>query len=164
MGGQSTNFNSLTRSTSKTPSCHALRLKRLDGWVLNDLDDEHLIALTKSCPNLQNLNFSRLENLNLLYPNVSSWGIKVATGYLSQLSEIDFSFCSIDDEMIDLVAKSTASRLKHIHLMGCWTLTSGAIQSIARYCKELESISLFEMDSATDESIIALSKGCKKLI
>ena len=164
-GQLSTNFNSsLTRSTIKTLSCHASRLKRLNGFVLNDLDDEHAVALAKGCSHLENLNFSRIENFNLLYPLVSSWGINQTCNYLSNLSEIDFSFCSIDDEMIDLVAKSTTNRLKHIHLMGCWTLSGSSITSIATYCKELETISLFEMDGCKDDDIIALSRGCKKLI
>ncbi|PON52718.1 LRR domain containing protein [Trema orientale] len=159
-------------------------LQYLDVSYCRKLTDKGLIVVAGGCPNLLSLhltgcrlvtdevlqalskNCHDLEELGLQgCTNVSDSGITDLVSGCPGIKFLDVNKCSnIGDVGISSVSEACASSLKTLKLLDCYKIGDASILSLARFCKNLETLIIGGCRDITDESIQSLATACENCL
>jgi F-box/leucine-rich repeat protein 2/20 len=121
----------------------------LDGCKF--VTDEVLKALSKNCPNLQELGLQGCTS-------VTDCGLAVLVSGCRWIHFLDINKCSnVGDSGISNVSEACSSSLKTLKLLDCFRVGDESILSLARFCKNLETFIIGGCRDISDEFIKSLA-------
>ena len=120
--------------------------------------DEVLQALSKNCHNLEELGLQGCTNIR-------DSGLTDLVSGCHGINFLDVNKCSnIGDIGVSSVSEACASSLKTLKLLDCYKIGDPSILSIARFCKNLETLIIGGCRDITDESIQLLATACENCL
>ncbi|CAK7337845.1 unnamed protein product [Dovyalis caffra] len=132
--------------------CQDLRSLHLNGCKF--ITDEVLSALSKNCPNLQELGLQGCTS-------VTDSGLANLVSGCRRIHFLDINKCSnVGDSGISNVSEACSSSLKTLKLLDCFRVGDKSILSLARFCKNLETLVVGGCRDISDESIKSLATSC----
>ncbi|KAG5241668.1 hypothetical protein OIU76_024838 [Salix suchowensis] len=132
--------------------CQDLQVLHLDGCKF--VTDKVLKALSKNCPNLQELGLQGCTR-------VTDCGLADLVSGCRWIHFLDINKCSnVGDSGISNVSEACSSSLKTLKLLDCFRVGDGSILSLARFCKNLETLIIGGCRDISDESIKSLATSC----
>lgn len=133
--------------------CQDLRSLHLAGC--KSVTDGTLQALSKNCHNLEELGLQGCTS-------ISDSGVIDLVNGCQNIKFLDLNKCSnIGDIGISSVSKSCSSSLKTLKLLDCYKVGDKSILSLAKFCKNLETLIIGGCRDISDESIKHLAASCK---
>lgn len=133
--------------------CQDLRSLHLAGCRF--VTDGTLQALSKNCHNLEELGLQGCTN-------ISDSGITDLVNGCQNIKFLDLNKCSnIGDIGVSSVSKSCSSSLKTLKLLDCYKVRDVSILSLAKFCKNLETLIIGGCRDISDEPIKQLAASCK---
>ncbi|KAJ6990715.1 hypothetical protein NC653_019084 [Populus alba x Populus x berolinensis] len=129
-----------------------LLILHLDGCKF--VTDKVLKALSKNCPNLQELGLQGCTS-------GTDCGLAVLVSGCRWIHFLDINKCSnLGDSGISNVSEACSSSLKTLKLLDCFRVGNESILSLARFCKNLESFIIGGCRDICDKSIKSLATSC----
>ncbi|XP_062107967.1 F-box/LRR-repeat protein 4 [Humulus lupulus] len=117
--------------------------------------DEVLRALSKNCPNIEELGLQGCTN-------ITDSGLADLVSGCREIMFLDINKCSnIGDIGVSSVSEACATSLKTLKLLDCYKIGNASILSLARFCKNLETLIIGGCRDITDESIQSLATACE---
>lgn len=138
--------------SSIAKNCRDLRALHVVGCRF--VTDALLSALSVNCSNLEELGLQGCSN-------ITDSGLTVLVEGCKRLKQLDLNKCSnIGDGGISSISKACSSSLMTLKLLDCYKIGDESILSLARYCKNLETIIIGGCRELSDESITQLASEC----
>lgn len=133
--------------------CSDLRSLRLTGCRL--VTNGVLQALSKNCRNLEELVLQGCIN-------ITDSGLTELVNGCRGIKFLDVNKCSnIGDVGVLSVSEACASSLKTLKLLDCYKIGNASILSLAKFCKNLETLIIGGCRNISDESIRSLATSFK---
>ncbi|KAL6295418.1 hypothetical protein ACE6H2_003560 [Prunus campanulata] len=156
-------------------------LESLDVSYCRKLTDKGLSAVAEGCSDLRSLylagcrfvtdgllralskNCHYLEELGLQgCTNITDSGLTDLVSGCQQIKFLDVNKCSnIGDIGVSSVSMACSSSLKTLKLLDCYKIGDESILSLARFCKNLETLIIGGCRDISDASIKLLAISCK---
>uniref|UniRef100_A0A5B7BC03 Putative F-box/LRR-repeat protein 4 n=1 Tax=Davidia involucrata TaxID=16924 RepID=A0A5B7BC03_DAVIN len=134
--------------------CCGLRSLHLAGCRF--VTDAVLQALSKNCHNLEELGLQGCTN-------ITDSGLTVLVDGCQWVKHLDINKCSnIGDIGISSVSEACSSSLKTLKLLDCYKVGDESILSLAKFCKNLETLIIGGCRDISDESIKSLAASCNR--
>ncbi|KAL7132184.1 hypothetical protein ABFS83_12G055000 [Erythranthe nasuta] len=138
--------------SSVAKGCHGLRALHVMGCRF--ITDSLLSALSLNCNNLEELGLQGCTNL-------TDSGLTVLAEGCKRLKHLDLNKCSnIGDIGISNVSKACSSSLRTLKLLDCYKIGDDSILSLAKYCKNLETLIIGGCRDLSDDAIKSLAFAC----
>ncbi|CAL4886525.1 unnamed protein product [Urochloa decumbens] len=132
--------------------CQKLRQLHITGCRL--ITDNLLIALSKSCLQLEDLGAAGCNS-------ITDAGISALADGCHQIKLLDISKCNkVGDPGVCKVAEVSSSHLVSIKLLDCSKVGDNSIYSLAKCCRNLETLVIGGCRNISDASIHALALAC----
>ncbi|KAK4413598.1 hypothetical protein Salat_2772500 [Sesamum alatum] len=129
-----------------------LRILHVSGC--RSVTDALLSALSMNCNNLEELSLQGCTNL-------TDSGLTVLVEGCKKLKHLDLNKCSnIGDIGICTISEACSSSLLTLKLLDCYKIGDDSILSLAKYCKNLETLIIGGCRDLSDESIKSLASAC----
>lgn len=155
-------------------------LQFLDVSYCRKLTDKGLSSIAKGCSDLRalyvvgcrfvtdallrslSMNCCNLEELGLQgCSNITDSGLTVLVEGCKRLKQIDLNKCSnIGDIGISSISKACSSSLLTLKLLDCYKIGDESIISLAKHCKNLETLIIGGCRELSDESIKQFASAC----
>lgn len=138
--------------SSVAKGCHDMRALYVVGcrFVTDDL----LRTLSMHCHNLEELGLQGCTN-------ITDSGLTVLVEGCKRLKHLDLNKCSnIGDIGISSISKGCSSSLLTLKVLDCYKIGDDSILSLAKYCKNLETLIIGGCRDLSDESIKSLASAC----
>ncbi|KAK9935771.1 hypothetical protein M0R45_022856 [Rubus argutus] len=133
--------------------CSHLRALHLAGCKF--ITDVLLQALSKNCHSLQELGLQGCSN-------ISDSGLSDLVNGCPQIKFLDINKCSnVGDIGVSSVSKACSSSLKTLKLLDCYKVGDESIISLAKFCKNLETLIIGGCRDISDSSIKLLAFSCQ---
>lgn len=155
---QSLNVSYCRKLTDKGLSAVAegsqgLRSLHLDGCKF--VTDKVLKALSKNCPNLEELGLQGCTS-------ITDCGLADLVSGCRRIHFLNINKCSnVGDSGVSTVSEACSSFLRTLKLMDCFRVGNKSILSLARFCKNLETLIIGGCRDISDESIKSLATSCQ---
>ncbi|PIN13979.1 Leucine rich repeat protein [Handroanthus impetiginosus] len=138
--------------SSVAKGCHDLRALHVAGCRF--VTDALLSALSMNCNNLEDLGLQGCTNL-------TDSGLTVLGEGCKKLKYLDLNKCSnIGDIGISSISTACSSLLLTLKLLDCYKIGDESILSLAKYCKNLETLIIGGCRLLSDVSIMSLASAC----
>ncbi|CAN6273595.1 unnamed protein product [Urochloa humidicola] len=132
--------------------CQKLRQLQITGCRL--ITDSLLIALSKSCLQLEDLGAAGCNS-------ITDAGISVLADGCHHIKLLDISKCNkVGDPGVCKIAEVSSSHLMSIKLLDCSKVGDKSIYSLAKCCRNLETLVIGGCRNISDASIQALALAC----
>ncbi|XP_047321754.1 F-box/LRR-repeat protein 2 [Impatiens glandulifera] len=133
-------------------SCHDMRNLNLAGC--RHITNALLENLAKNCPNLEEL---CLEGCT----RITDLGLTLLVGGCQKINYLSINKCSsITDAGISSISKSCPFSLRTLKMLDCFRIGDESILSLAKYCRNLETLVIGGCREISDESMKSLAAGC----
>ncbi|XP_059633301.1 uncharacterized protein LOC132276066 [Cornus florida] len=174
------NCKGITDTGMAAIGCGLSSLQSLDVTNCRKLTDKGLSAVAEGCPDLRSLhlagckfvtdatlqvlskNCHKLEELGLQgCTNITDSGLTVLVSGCQLMEHLDINKCrNIGDTGISNVSKACSYSLKTLKLLDCDKVGDESILSLAKFCKNLETLIIGGCRDVSDEPIKSLAAAC----
>lgn len=132
--------------------CQKLRQLHITGCRL--ITDNLLIALSKSCLQLEDLGAAGCNS-------ITDAGVSALADGCHHIKLLDISKCNkVGDPGVRKIAEASSSRLLSIKLLDCSKVGDESIFSLAKWCRNLDTLVIGGCRNISDASIKALALAC----
>lgn len=133
-------------------SCHDMKSLNLAGCRL--VTNALLENLAKNCHNLEVL---CLEGCT----RITDLGLTLLAGGCQKINYLSINKCSsISDAGISSVTKSCPFSLRTLKMLDCFRIGNESMLSLAKYCRNLETLIIGGCKEISDDSMKSLAEGC----
>ncbi|KAG5534805.1 hypothetical protein RHGRI_022800 [Rhododendron griersonianum] len=157
-------------------------LRKLDLELLNELEDNHLLAVAEKFRGLLSLRLdscylvtgeglktmasamsNKLEELALIDCNVEPGLLTTLGQRFRNLRKLDLSYNDklVDEEFISMLASFNC--LRELYVRGCNGLTNASVVSMFKSCKQLESVDLMDCRGTEAKVVELFDLNCPQL-
>lgn len=131
-------------------------LEKVDVTGCRGLSRRTLVALSLSCPNLQQLSLRQCDW-------VDSLSLRSLADRCSRLVSIDLTACKqLNDEAVCYLVRK-CPKIRSLSLAVNANISDGSVQEVAKLCTELEHLDLTGCLRLRNESIRTVAEYCTKL-
>uniref|UniRef100_A0A2P2Q487 Glucose regulated repressor protein n=1 Tax=Rhizophora mucronata TaxID=61149 RepID=A0A2P2Q487_RHIMU len=117
--------------------------------------DRTLNALSKNCPSLEELGLQGCTN-------ITDSGLTDLVNGCPKIHFLDVNKCiNVGDSGISNVSKLCSSSLKTLKLLDCYKVGDESMLSLARFCKNLETLIIGGCRDISNDSMKSLAAACK---
>ncbi|XP_057960839.1 F-box/LRR-repeat protein 4 isoform X2 [Malania oleifera] len=132
--------------------CHDLKTLQLTGCRF--ITDVVLQALSKNCHNLEDLGLQGCTS-------ITNSGLNVLVEGCRRIKLLDINkCCNVGDIGILNVSQACSLSLKTLKLLDCYKVGDESIFSLAKFCKNLQTLIIGGCRDISDESIKSLAAAC----
>ncbi|KAJ4832287.1 hypothetical protein Tsubulata_012237 [Turnera subulata] len=133
--------------------CQDLRSLHMSGCRF--VTDGVLKALSKNCANLEELVLQGCSN-------ITDHGLADLVSGCRRIQHLDLNKCNnVGDDGISKVSQACSYSLKKLKLLDCYKVGDQSILSLAKFCKNLETLIIGGCRDISNDSVISLAIACR---